>query len=99
MTGFQPGDVVTDVISCRNLKVDEHGDLSIVVSEGLPVVLYKACNLVGSSICGNGMRTNVHVALQNPPPGNSASGRLAGVERILGLALATLWIAVVVEWI
>jgi alpha-amylase len=53
-TGFVPGDVLTDVVSCTNTTVDSNGDLEATIQNGLPNVFYPAKLLVGSTICVNG---------------------------------------------
>ena len=56
-TGFAAGDVLTEVVSCKNTTVDASGNLDITIQNGLPNVFYPAKLLVGSTICVNGTTT------------------------------------------
>lgn len=62
-TGFNPNQIVTDVVSCKNYTARTTGDVRLTISGGAPVVLYPAHNLVGSLICmteGNATSTLVN---------------------------------------
>ncbi|KAI9734150.1 MAG: hypothetical protein M1818_006645 [Claussenomyces sp. TS43310] len=75
-TGYDPGMVVTDVVSCSNATVDGNGTLSVKIDSGLPTVFYPASLLVDTSICVHGVTLNPAPVKLNPPPKN-------GAERIL----------------
>jgi hypothetical protein len=77
MTGFNPGDLVTDLISCNDTYVDNNGNLVVTRKAGSPIVLYAKANIRESSICVNGTTTNPNIVAKDPkwltPVLNSAS--------------------------
>jgi alpha-amylase len=56
-TGYAAGDLLTEVVSCRNTTVDSDGNLNIAISDGLPSVFYPTKLLTGSAICKDGTTT------------------------------------------
>ncbi|KAL8829795.1 MAG: hypothetical protein Q9170_006020 [Blastenia crenularia] len=49
--GYQNNQAVMEILTCRNLTVDERGDLHVSMQEGLPQVLYPNTALNSSGIC------------------------------------------------
>jgi alpha-amylase len=45
-TDFTAGEVLTELISCTNVTVDDSGDVEVTMSGGLPSVLYPAAKLL-----------------------------------------------------
>jgi alpha-amylase len=93
-TGFAAGDIVTDVISCKNSTVDSKGDLQVTISGGMPVIFYAAKNLVNSGFCINGTTIVPPVINLDPPKnvGNTVGSGL-GMLPFVGLfsLLLMLW--------
>jgi alpha-amylase len=85
---YAAGEVVTDIISCKNTTVDTKGNLKVEIKEGLPIVFYSAQHLVGTTICFNGTTTNPNSVSQNPPHG-TASGLFGAAEWQLYFAVAS----------
>ncbi|KAJ8059596.1 hypothetical protein OCU04_011251 [Sclerotinia nivalis] len=50
--GFEPGLIVTDVLSCRNVTVDMDGGMDVLFVSGLPSVYYPFNLLAGTAWCG-----------------------------------------------
>ncbi|KAK0633563.1 glycoside hydrolase family 13 protein [Immersiella caudata] len=50
-TGFTPGQVVMDVVSCTPFTANPDGSLTVALVQGVPRVLYPAAHLTGSGIC------------------------------------------------
>ncbi|TGO70316.1 hypothetical protein BELL_0731g00020 [Botrytis elliptica] len=50
--GFEAGLIVTDVLSCRNVMVDEYGGMNVPFVSGLPSVYYPFYLLAGTGWCG-----------------------------------------------
>ncbi|KAK6601136.1 Alpha-amylase A type-3-like protein 1 [Botrytis cinerea] len=50
--GFEAGSIVTDVLSCRNVMVDEYGGMEVPFVSGLPSVYYPFNLLAGTGWCG-----------------------------------------------
>jgi alpha-amylase len=73
-TGFVPGDILTDVVSCTNTTVDSNGNLEVSIENGLPNVFYPAKLLVGSTICVNGKTTFVAPVVPQSTSTSTATG-------------------------
>ena len=53
-TAYIPGEVVTDVVSCTNITVNEYAQLIVPMDKGVPHVFFPAYRMNGSQICGMG---------------------------------------------
>lgn len=51
---FQPGMVVTEIITCVNYTVSDDGQLNMAMNQGQPRVLFPASQMGGSGLCGVG---------------------------------------------
>ena len=49
---YAPGTVLTEILTCKNLTVDDSGNLTVPMFAGTPKVLYPVELLANSSICG-----------------------------------------------
>lgn len=58
MTGFNPGDLVIDLISCLEGYIDTNGNILIARQGGLPSVFYAKANIQSTTICVDGTTTN-----------------------------------------
>ncbi|KKA19189.1 Alpha-amylase [Rasamsonia emersonii CBS 393.64] len=67
-TGFQPGQSVTEILSCQTVLTDENGNLDVDLHDGGPRVYYPTDSLnIYSDLCG-------HHEAQPATSGNSSSG-------------------------
>ncbi|PGH00758.1 alpha-amylase [Blastomyces parvus] len=49
---YNPGTVVTEVLSCKNYTVDHRGSVGLQLGQGLPKVIFPANQMHGSGLCG-----------------------------------------------
>ncbi|KAI9737441.1 MAG: hypothetical protein M1834_009595 [Cirrosporium novae-zelandiae] len=52
-TGYTSGEVVTEILTCKNVTTDSSGNIAVSMASGLPRVFYPASQLTGSGICNS----------------------------------------------
>ncbi|KAI9831415.1 MAG: hypothetical protein M1826_003588 [Phylliscum demangeonii] len=52
-TGFTPGQIVLEVLTCSNVTVDASSKIAVQMGAGLPKIYYPLSQLTGSGICGH----------------------------------------------
>jgi alpha-amylase len=66
-TGFQPGQNITEILSCETVNTDENGNLDVDLHDGGPRVYYPTDSLNPyAGLCGHGKA-------ETATPGNSSS--------------------------
>jgi len=94
---YEPGQVVTEVLSCTNITVDKLGTLQVPMGQGLPKVFWPANQMGGSELCGAG-----NWSVKGSPRkgnGSTAAGNLRSMMRSgwsLGFMLSALAIFFIV---
>jgi alpha-amylase len=59
VSGFTPGQSVTEILTCKTSSADSSGELAITVTGGLPQVFYPTSSLSGSGICTGASTTTL----------------------------------------
>lgn len=84
---YEPGKVVTEIITCTNYTIKEDGSLDLAMDKGEPRVLWPADQMGGSGLCGVGdwapdgtpAQNNSRYGADNASPASSLHSQTWGV--------------------
>jgi alpha-amylase len=80
MTGFNPGDLIIDLVSCFEGYIDTNGNILIMRQEGLPSIFYAKANIQGTTICVNGKTTGLNSVSGTSKPTESITSAAPGAS-------------------
>lgn len=76
-TGFQPGQNITEVLSCKSFLATAHsGDVEVDLSDGSPRIFYPTDSLQNSGLCINGLSST-----STSPTGSTPTTPATGTEK------------------
>ena len=71
-TAFGSGQIVTDVVSCKNYTITGDGQLNVDMHQGLPHVFFPTSKMNGSELCGISNFTHFKAPSAASLPGGNA---------------------------